>query len=79
MKPLFTMLTALAVSPMIAAAQPKDSAPKTVADLLILENSTTKIGIDRSKGAAITWLSWNDYPKNSVNIHDPGRLIQQSY
>lgn len=30
-------------------------------------------------GAAITWLSWADYPQNSVNHADPGRLIQQSY
>ena len=37
------------------------------------------MGIDRQKGGAITWLSWNDYPQNAVNHHDPGRLIQQSY
>jgi hypothetical protein len=48
-------------------------------DLLFIDNGTAKIGIDKAKGAAITWLSWNDHPKNIVNIHDPGRLIQQSY
>ncbi len=48
-------------------------------DLLILENGTVKVGIDRTKGAAITWLSSADYPKNLVNVTDPGRLIQQSY
>lgn len=36
------------------------------------------MGIDRTKGAAITWLSWAEYPKNMVNSADPGRLIQQS-
>ncbi|MBI4625987.1 MAG: hypothetical protein HY736_22545 [Verrucomicrobia bacterium] len=42
-------------------------------------NGTVKVGIDRTKGAAITWLSWAEYPKNMVNSADPGRLIQQSY
>lgn len=51
----------------------------TSENLLDLDNGTVRIGIDRSKGAAITWLSWKDYPKNSVNHADPGRLIQQSY
>ncbi len=51
----------------------------TADNLLSLDNGIVRIGIDRSKGAAITWLSWADYPKNSVNHADPGRLIQQSY
>jgi GH35 family endo-1,4-beta-xylanase len=51
----------------------------TSESLLSLDNGTVRIGIDRSKGAAITWLSWAGYPKNSVNHADPGRLIQQSY
>lgn len=51
----------------------------TAADLLLLDNGTARIGIDRSKGASITWLSWATYPKNMVNYADPGRLIQQSY
>lgn len=48
-------------------------------DLLFLENEAVKIGIDRSMGASITWLSWKGHPENTINIHDPGRLIQQSY
>ncbi len=48
-------------------------------DLLLIDNGSVKIGIDREKGAAITWLSWQAYPKNIVNSIDPGRLIQQSY
>ncbi len=48
-------------------------------DLLFLDNQETKVGIDKSKGASITWLSSKDHPGNMVNIHDPGRLIQQSY
>jgi hypothetical protein len=48
-------------------------------DLLTIDNGTIKVGIDRAKGAAITWLSSAAYPKNMVNVADPGRLIQQSY
>jgi hypothetical protein len=48
-------------------------------ELLTLDNGTIRIGIDREKGGAITWLSWQNYPKNCVNSIDPGRLIQQSY
>lgn len=49
------------------------------ADLMLLKNERVSIGIDRTKGGSITWLSWTEYPQNMVNIHDPGRLIQQSY
>ncbi len=48
-------------------------------DLLYLDNGTIKVGIDRAMGAAITWISTEAYPKNLVNVRDPGRLIQQSY
>ncbi|MCM2374764.1 hypothetical protein [Aporhodopirellula aestuarii] len=49
------------------------------ADLLTIDNGSVKVGIDRDKGGAITWLSSDAYPQNLVNIADPGRLIQQSY
>lgn len=49
------------------------------ANLMILENGTVQVGIDRRKGGSITWLSWTGHTNNAVNIHDPGRLIQQSY
>ena len=51
----------------------------TAADLLLIDNGSVKVGIDREKGGAITWLSSDEYPNNIVNITDPGRLIQQSY
>ncbi len=56
--------------------QPATKAPQ---ELLLLDNGSVKVGIDRAKGASITWLSWTAYPKNVVNSADPGRLIQQSY
>jgi len=74
MKQALTILTLIATA-IAAAAQ----APATKPEILFLENAQTKIGIDRAMGASITWLSWKSHPKNSINIHDPGRLIQQSY
>jgi hypothetical protein len=47
--------------------------------VLKVDNGSVIVGIDREKGGAITWLSWPAYPKNAVNLADPGRLIQQSY
>ncbi len=49
------------------------------ADLMTIDNGSVKVGIDREKGGAITWLSSKSYPQNTINIADPGRLIQQSY
>lgn len=48
-------------------------------DLVRIDNRTVSVGIDPKMGGAISWLSWPDHPENAVNIHDPGRLIQQSY
>jgi hypothetical protein len=48
-------------------------------DLLTIEDAAVRVGIDRKKGGAITWLSTQSYQQNMVNIADPGRLIQQSY
>lgn len=44
-----------------------------------IDNGTASVGIDQKMGGSITWLSWRGHPQNVVNIHDPGRLIQQSY
>lgn len=48
-------------------------------DLLLLSSPSVRVGIDRTKGGAITFLAWPGNEKNAVNVHDPGRLIQQSY
>jgi hypothetical protein len=57
--------------------QAKPQRPKP--DLKYIDNGVMKIGIDRSMGASVTWLSWKGHTENSINIHDPGRLLQQSY
>lgn len=67
---------AQSAEPAHRANQPLKKAPE---ELLLLDNGSVKIGVDRAKGASITWLSWAGYPGNMVNSADPGRLIQQSY
>ena len=71
---LLALFVAAAVQTTSTAVEPVRSE-----ELLLLDNGTVKVGINRAMGAAITWLSWSDYPKNTVNSADPGRLIQQSY
>lgn len=55
------------------------SCPVYAEQLEKIDNGQVQVGISRDKGGAITWLSSKAYPKNMVNIADPGRLIQQSY
>ncbi len=81
MKPLIIFATWVVVLHPAFAASPvtKNSALSRTEDLLLLDNGTVKIGINRAMGASITWLSWAAYPQNMINSVDPGRLIQQSY
>ncbi len=72
-------LIAIGLSALAAPLLAGPPVPHPAKDLLLLDNGTVQIGIDRAKGASITHLSWASYPKNAVNIYDPGRLIQQSY
>ena len=58
---------------------PGATSPNQAQGLEFLDNGNVRVGIDRHKGGAITWLSWSQYRSNAVNHHDPGRLIQQSY
>jgi hypothetical protein len=62
----------------LAAVSGASSAPG--ADSLErIDNGVVTVGIDTAKGGAIVWLSWRGHPVNAVNLHDAGRLIQQSY
>jgi len=74
---LLSFTSCMTMSPERSASA--DSAAPRPPELLLIDNGTAKIGIDRAMGASITWLSWDGHPKNVINIHDPGRLIQQSY
>ncbi|MCA9260501.1 MAG: hypothetical protein KDA61_14915, partial [Planctomycetales bacterium] len=71
---LLVGLLQLAIAASSAASRASDDA-----NVLRIDNGTMLVGIDRDKGASITWISWTEYPQNCVNVHDPGRLIQQSY
>lgn len=53
--------------------------PSGKSEFLFIDNGVARVGIDREMGAAITHLSSAGSRGNAVNIHDPGRLIQQSY
>lgn len=78
---LATMIALLAGD--VAWADPPtsniDPATSADGDLLKIDNGTVQIGVDQDKGASITFLSSDNYPKNMINVADPGRLIQQSY
>ncbi len=76
---LFQSLRMIAVLPMISMCLQAAEMKRPKSELLTIENKAVKIGIDRSMGASITWLSWQAHPENIINIHDPGRLLQQSY
>jgi hypothetical protein len=78
MTPLIRFLLVCLVLP-VADCPAAAAKPARAADLLLLDNGTVQVGIDRAKGGAITWLASSAYPKNMVNSSDPGRLIQQSY
>ena len=44
-----------------------------------IENDILRVGVNISKGGAISYLSLLDSNESVVNIHDRGRYIQQSY
>lgn len=83
-----TLITVMKLQFFVALAVPMGAAMlacaasdtfASAADMLTIDNGSVRVGIDREKGGAITWLSSEAYPGNMVNIADPGRLIQQSY
>lgn len=48
-------------------------------DLTFIENEQLKLGVKKSSGAGIAWISAAKSERNLVNHYDRGRLIQQSY
>lgn len=75
----FLLVSVLAASASAEPDRTPNIGPREKRDLLFAENEVVRVGIDREMGASLTHLSWAGYRKNTVNIHDPGRLIQQSY
>lgn len=48
-------------------------------DWIFLDNGSLRLGVIKSAGGAIGWLSRSGSDRNWVNHYDRGRLIQQSY
>lgn len=44
-----------------------------------LDNGVVRIGVDKSRGAAIGYFALSKDKRNLLNHHDEGRFIQQSY
>jgi len=68
------MITFLAALTLLAAASADESA-----DWVFLDNGQLRLGVKKTSGAAIAWLSQSGSSRNLVNHFDRGRLIQQSY
>lgn len=66
-----SFLASLAAIPCCTAAPPAD-------DFIFLDNGTLKLGIKKSSGAGIAWLSRSG-GENLLDHYDHGRLVQQSY
>ena len=65
-----------AAASVVAAQTPPE---RDASDLLFLDNGRVRIGVKRSSGAGIAWLSESWSTRNVINHWDRGRLIQQSY
>lgn len=55
------------------------SAKEATGSWTYLDNGTIRIGVDKSRGAAIGHFSLSKDKRNLLNHHDEGRFIQQSY
>lgn len=65
--------TFLALSPAVAQSPPSSL------DWVYLENDELRVGLLRSHGGAIGYLSPRGSERNLLNHYDHGRLVQQSY
>lgn len=48
-------------------------------DFVFLDNGRIKLGVKKSSGAGVAWLSASGSERNLINHFDRGRLVQQSY
>ena len=55
------------------------TAEPACSETIYLDNGVLVVGIDVSRGGAISYLSEYDSYESVVNVHDLGRYIQQSY
>lgn len=72
MKQSFFILASLCAACAALAAKPGES-------WVYLDNGTIRIGVDKSRGAAIGYFALSKDQRNLLNHNDEGRFIQQSY
>jgi hypothetical protein len=48
-------------------------------DLVFIDNGHLKLGVKKTSGAGVAWLSASGSERNLINHFDRGRLVQQSY
>jgi len=68
------LLLSLLLVPVHASAEPLNDD-----DFVFLDNGHLKLGVKKSSGAGIAWLSASGSERNLINHFDRGRLVQQSY
>lgn len=73
------VLSLLVVVAGIANAQPTKPAEKPNEEWVYLTNDELRVGLLRSHGGAVAYLSEADSEFNVLNHYDHGRLVQQSY
>ena len=85
MRPYFIVLAILGmlVSPALGEDKPlrraAGAAELKPADWVFLDNGVIRLGIKKTSGAGIAWLSRSGAKENLLDHWDHGRLIQQSY
>src|SRR5436190_8561687 len=72
---IFLAFGALSIPAFTVLADP----PADTDDFVFLDNSHLKLGVKKSSGAGIAWLSASGSERNLINHFDRGRLVQQSY
>lgn len=72
-------LSELATLPAFLSITSRLNAADPPGDWVFLDNGTLRLGIKRSSGAGIGWLSASGSQENLLDHYDHGRLIQQSY
>lgn len=77
MKPIGSLAVWLLIASASIAQQPKREPSKE--DWFYLENAEIRVGLLRSHGGAIAFLSLKGSEINLLNHYDHGRLVQQSY
>jgi hypothetical protein len=75
MKHLSASIALLFIIPALLSANPG----KDTQQWEYIDNGIVRIGVDKSRGAAIGFFSLSKEPRNLLNHHDEGRFIQQSY